>query len=91
MDIRCPRCGEPWDFDTLHEAAAENDSTYEKVAADFRRRGCVALFGDACSPDPNEPVNPRTGLKASEAAATLYDLLGDDMDGAAALLEDEGF
>lgn len=22
MDLYCPRCGEPWDFDCLHEEAA---------------------------------------------------------------------
>lgn len=31
------------------------------------------------------------GLTAAEASTALYDLLGDDMDGAAAMMEDMGF
>jgi hypothetical protein len=87
MDIYCPRCGEPWDMDELHfeaedrAARGDKDATYESVARDFRRRGCAALGGQ-CSDSPN--------TDRAEAASILYDMLGDDLDGAAALLEDMG-
>jgi hypothetical protein len=88
MDLHCPSCGEPWDFDTLHEEVSarkedgQNDATYEKVAAEFRAKGCNALATSHgpqrhCTPDNNAPVRQ-----------AIYDLLGDDMDGAAAMLED---
>lgn len=86
MDVRCPRCGEPWDNDSIHdevEARQERgqQADYASVAAEFRRSGCVAFreaFGAArCERRPGmEPIS------------VVYDLLGDDMDGAAAMLED---
>lgn len=81
MDIYCPRCTEPWDNDELHERADEIDSTYSKVAADFRRRGCVVFTDTLC---------PKQDSLASMAIAELGDILGDDMDGLSATLEDFG-
>lgn len=53
----CPACGEAWDLDTIHRRAAHLNeargydahlpATYDSVASEFRRRGCVAL-GGAC-------------------------------------------
>jgi hypothetical protein len=119
MDLYCPRCGEPWDHDTLHDVAeaqyAENgyppfyaseedrfarrrnpayDSevygdVFRLVSQDFRRVGCVALGGE-CGPASTRR-DPVFGLTAQEAAGALYDILGDDMDGATAELQDMGF
>lgn len=76
MDILCPKCGEPWDHDTLHEVAEDSDKPYDTVAADFRARGCEAL-GTKHSAGEAHPV-----------ISAVYDMLGDDMDGAASMLED---
>lgn len=73
MDILCPTCGEPWDNDELHDVADEQDRTYAEVAANFRVRGCV-VFGLTC-----EPADP----DARAGFAVIYELSGDDMDGAA--------
>ncbi len=88
MDIYCPKCGEPWDNDSLHEAAAELNEearslgerpvTYDTVARDFRDRGCLAL-GERCG-KPNPEI--------AKAAAAVYAFSGDDMDGAASDFED---
>lgn len=59
---------------------------YREVSADFRKRGCVAIGGGECA-----PVKPQGDeLTAAEKAAIVYDLLGDDMDGAASMLDDLG-
>jgi hypothetical protein len=89
MDLYCPKCGEPWDNDEFHDVAAEIDSTYAKVAADFRSRGCEAL--GTRHGDYQVETDSTYGLTAAQAAGALYELLGDDMDGAAAMLEDMGF
>jgi len=91
MDIYCPirGCGEPLDNDYIHEYAKEIGSTYEKVSADFRNRGCVAV--GLIHSEGNDEVDSRYGLSASDAASALYDILGDDMDGMAAMMEDMGF
>lgn len=105
MDVRCSRCGEPWDLDTLHdevharrpdldynrrgrpgyasaeEYAEQYPAAYDAVREDFTRRGCAALTRSQGSADC-EP-SPR-----GQTAAMVYDLLGDDFDGAAAMLED---
>lgn len=87
MDIYCPRCGEPWDNDSLHEEVAERESfgepaSYAQVAAEFRRHGCLALraFGAVrCK---------QTGSELADIARITYEALGDDMDGAASILDD---
>lgn len=78
MDLLCPRCAEPWDNDTIHDRATETGSTYREVATEFRATGCEALGSDH-----GEGV-------ADPAIATVYELSGDDMDGAASDLEDFG-
>lgn len=94
MDIRCPKCGEPWDLDSLHDEVADRkacadagdpdpvDITFDSVRKDFYRRGCAALtsFGGHCNPEVNG--------KAATLASAAYDILGDDLDGAACMLED---
>lgn len=79
MDIYCPKCSEPWEIDTLHDVADEQGSSFGEVREDFYRRGCAAI-GTRC--------NPATVGDASPAIAAAYDLLGDDVDGAASMLED---
>lgn len=79
MDVYCPTCGEPWEIDTFHEVAEETDSTFDLVRQDFRKRGCVALG--------MRPCKPSNDLRAL-ASAELMDVLGDDIDGVASLLDD---
>ena len=63
---------------------------YATVSAEFRALGCVALtsFGARCEPgdtadDPDDPDD-------LALIGTVYDLLGEDLDGAVAELEDLG-
>lgn len=85
MDVYCPKCAEPWDNDTFHEVAEEIGSTYAAVSAAFRAKGCgVAFRGSAY--DPGRHCG--AGSRANPNIAAMYDLLGDDMDGAAAMFED---
>lgn len=91
MDIKCPKCGEPWDMDSLHDetdyrlsrpewAGKEYSAVYSEVSADFRAEGCRAIYGAKCS-----------GATADPVVAVLYDLLGDDLDGAASIFDDLDF
>lgn len=101
MDLYCPRCGEPWENDCFHDEAAARareadpdgigtfDSSgepYHVVVRDFQQRGCVALAASygtrQCQPSSTGAAD-RAGI-----ASAMYDLLGDDMDGAAAMLDD---
>ncbi len=80
MDLYCTRCGEPWDNDTFHEVAEEQDKTYTEVMRDFQQRGCVATgWVRECAPSPSM----RTAVMDA-----MFDLLGDDVDGAAAMMAD---
>lgn len=81
MDVYCPKCGEPCDMDYFHDVADEKGSTYTAVMRDFQQRGCVAVDFGFCV--PNEE-----GATRAMYADALYDLLGDDMDGAASMLAD---
>jgi hypothetical protein len=88
LDVYCKVCGEPWDNDELHEVEG---MTYLQASRKFRAEGCGAVFGTECSPRNDSVTHPNFGLTLEEAADVLYDLLGDDMDGATAMLEDFGF
>lgn len=80
MDIMCPNCGEPWEFETLHDYAEENGSTYAKVAKVFRTKGCGEAFSAwriTCIKDEN-----------AESRFVLAEVLGDDMDGYASMMQD---
>ncbi len=77
MDIFCRRCGEPWDIAELHDT--EDGLTYDEAVERFNTEGCGAVFGGECA--------PVDGLRTS-AAGVLADLLGDDVDGQAAMMED---
>jgi hypothetical protein len=85
MDLYCPRCGEPWDNDCIHEEVEErnDDSTYHTVLREFQQNGCVA-FREAYGQVQCE----RTDSFRAHAAGGLFDRLGDVADGAAAMLED---
>lgn len=93
MDLICPICAEPWDVDSLHDTA-DPDLSFDDASAAFRRHGCE-VFGQKHGATTehgatgNAPVLDGVADKAA-AAAEIYDLLGDDVDGAAALLEDFG-
>lgn len=93
MDIYCPKCGEPWELDTLHDEVSERlngrsvtDEYYQgefrKVMRDFQTKGCMALDGGTvCAPTIS-------GQPRADIAAVAYELLGDDIDGAASMLDD---
>ncbi|MBP7937214.1 MAG: hypothetical protein GX616_25390 [Planctomycetes bacterium] len=76
MDLVCIRCGEPWDMDyVLHEDPGG-----------FKRRGGRIEHCPCC---PKEPPKHSTREQGRlETVAALADLLGDDVDGLAATLED---
>jgi hypothetical protein len=85
MDIYCPTCAEPFDHDELHSVAEESGSTYAIVSADFRKRGCKA-FEAAYGPQTH--CVPAENKGQANMIAEVYGLLGDDMDGAASMLDD---
>ena len=76
MDIRCAKCGEPWDIDYFHDVADEQDKTFDQVREAFYATGCEAL---ECSHGEGT---------ANPAYAIMQELAGDDIDGLAADLED---
>ena len=104
MDITCPRCAEPWDIDSLHDAieaehpakpwdggnGTHSQTAYEPyyaaMSTAFRTKGCGIAFA-ALMGQPAATCS-RVDDDRTRAARVLYDMLGDDLDGAAAMLED---
>lgn len=82
MDLRCPRCAEPTDNEEFHELVAAGDfPNYTKAVQAFQSQGCVVVYGGSeCD-----------RVESGAYAEALYDLLGDDTDGAAAMMEDFDF
>ena len=86
MDIYCHRCGEPWEIDTFHDIADERGETYAVVMSAFQREGCGATgWVAACERATGDGARMRGDLSAA-----LADMLGDDVDGIAAMMEDLG-
>lgn len=103
MDIRCPVCREPWDHDSLHEEVsyrhgenAGRDSSgkydqnlyqplFDEVRIEFYNIGCKAL---TCMGSGSHCIKPSEGRSAGIDA--IYDLMGDDIDGAMSMLDDFG-
>jgi hypothetical protein len=76
MDLICTRCGEPWHVDhVLHDDPEA-----------FERRGGRIDHCPSCPKDkPNHSPKQQERL---DAIRELGDMLGDDIDGLAGLLED---
>jgi hypothetical protein len=83
MDLICHRCGEPWELDYFHDVAADQEISFEVAVKAFRKDGCVAVTQTKCC-----EVNDLDGLGL--AISDPGDLLGPDVDGFAALVEDMG-
>jgi len=74
MDVYCERCGEPWDA----YGVEHGDLTPEERRRFWAGQGCPSCYG---KPVERRPFRARL-------AGALQDILGDDVDGLAAELED---
>lgn len=78
MDLVCTRCGEPWALDhVLHDDPAA-----------FERTNGVIRSCPACP--RREPRHTPKKAERLAAVAALGEMLGEDIDGLAATLEDFG-
>lgn len=103
-DLPCRVCREPWDHDSISEEVDERDRqgintrdgepTYDQVAAEFAKFGCGAFAAFTGKVDVNDAGHldltrcDHNGGRPDPVITAIYDLLGDDMDGAANMLED---
>ena len=78
MDLVCTRCSEPWDMDYVLHDEPEG----------FQRRGGRIDRCPLC-PETTPKHSPRQQERL-DAIREVADLLGDDIDGLAASLEDFG-
>lgn len=85
MDLYCQRCDEPWD---VCYVGSDMDVEYPEVAEEGRTASDLFKAGKGC-PDCDWGAK-RVGKQSlrGEAMAMMMDLLGDDIDGAAAMMED---
>ena len=85
MDLFCISCGEPWDISCIAEVkhGEDNDPAWKLTKSGYPQT-CP------CCPKGKDGLPEKQGKKNSRAAAAsiVADLLGDDIDGAACLLED---
>lgn len=104
MDIYCSICAEPWDMDSIHEEIdlrksdgrmpatsnqAEYDPLYSQIRNEFATKGCRAFtFGYSDGNDWCKPSNDPKAQFRAELASAMYDLMGDDLDGVASMMDD---
>ena len=77
MDVYCQKCGEPWDVFSLHDIEEETPGGRDRF---LNGEGCPACDWGKKVPD-DVP-------KRSEAMKTAREVLGDDIDGIAAVMAD---
>lgn len=76
MDLYCRRCGEPWEHDyVMHEMTPEEKDAF--------------LKGKYCPSCKDKEVEKRPFR--AQLAGAFQDILGDDIDGLAAEMEDAEF
>lgn len=75
MDTACTKCGEPWDVDCLHDP--------DEYGLTLSGRMIIAC--GACEWHAAQGFKLRD---TAELAAALHDVMGDDVDGVAAMLDD---
>ena len=98
MDIYCKFCQEPWDIYEFHDLAktlfgADTTANYQKAKDLFYKFGCAAFDQGWDGVMPTEatcqPVDETDEERQTrESIAMMQDLLGDDVDGLAAMSED---
>lgn len=81
MDLLCERCGEPWELDYI-----QFEMTDEERQKFHRGKGCPSCRNKA---DTDLQLSPRQQDAASIQSA-MRDVLGSDLDGLAAEMEDLG-
>jgi hypothetical protein len=77
MDLICVNCGEPWDIDHVVHEEPEG----------FDRQGGLIRSCPCCA-GKTLPPKSRDERHRLEAIKTVAELLGDDVDGCAAMIED---
>lgn len=82
MQIVCLRCGEPWDVDYIMDIPP-----LEKK--DFTMLGVMQILACPCCKGLDVNIEPELADKLS-AMGAVADVLGDDIDGYANFLQDEG-
>ena len=82
MDVKCRFCTEPIDIDELHSIAEEAGQTFKQVELAFRQKGCTGIGYT------HNIIDAET-LGKGKTMGELADLLGDDVDGIAAMIEED--
>ena len=85
MDLYCQRCGEPFDFWHVQQ---EMDDEIEDFGKDGKKPSVRFKDGEGCPCCNWGKAAPKEQSFRSEAMGVMFDMLGDDVDGAAAMMDD---
>ena len=77
MDIYCKRCGEPWEFDEVQHLGFSG----EEKERFWKGQDCPHCHGKEVEKRPFR----------AQLASALHEVLGDDIDGLAAEMDDAEF
>lgn len=82
MDIKCPKCAEPWEVDTIHDYVDAHGSDFDTQYKLFRTKGCGVAFvkwSVKCEPVDSEQTH---------ILAEMADMFGDDVDAYASFVDE---
>jgi len=101
MDIYCPKCGEPWDIDELHDVITHRGYDYEAAKRSipdsnerqkaYEREWFNPLMKEfrtkGCGSVFGSDCVPVNSERTMVSQAA-FDLMGDDVDGIASMMDD---
>ena len=85
MDLYCQKCSEPWDF---WHVQSDMDDELEDFADDGTKPSVRFKNGEGCPACDWGKKAPKTPNMRAQAMKVTMDLLGDDIDGVAAMMDD---
>ena len=81
MDLYCQHCDEPWEVSTVYHELGDENKTAEKAKQDF-------LAGVGCPSCEWGTLGEKTASIKSDAMWAMAEMLGDDVDGMASMMDD---
>ena len=88
MDLYCQRCDEPWDVCYVGGGDMDEDSLPEDFGPDGEKPSARFKRGDGCPACHWGKDAPEKQSLRGVAMSAMADLLGDDIDGMASMMDD---
>ena len=87
MDLYCGNCGEPWDLYSVRDVqrGEDNDPAWK-----LNKHGHIEVCPCCPKDEDGRPIKQEIKNQRAQLSVIAASMMGDDLDGAAAMMEDAG-